>query len=244
MRRPAVGPWVAAAPMLPIDSLRLKAMMISAPSRTPRSAALALAQACEALARGELDAAVVAAFESQLDGPYLDELLAAGRLHSIDRPGGIVPGEGAAVFVIETAEAARRRKQPVLARLVALALEQEPEGRTSKQPSQAAVLARALQTVLATDPGAYHRLIVDHSGERWRFREWALAEPRALGSLPPRWGLWHPADSIGDIGAAFIPLAVSWATQAFARSYAGPGGILIAAMSDTGERAALTLMPT
>jgi 3-oxoacyl-[acyl-carrier-protein] synthase-1 len=212
-------------------------------ARAQVGGAVALAEACEALARGKLEAAVIAAFESQLDGAYLDELLASGRLHTSDRPGGIVPGEGAAVFVLETAEAARRRKAPVLARLSRLALEQEPDGWTPSQPSQAAALARALQEVLASTPEAFHRLIVDHNGERWRFREWALAEPRALASLPPRWALWHPADSVGDTGAAFVPLAVGWATQAFARKYAGPGGILIAAMNDTGERAALTLLP-
>ena len=213
-------------------------------ARAQVGGAVALAQACEALARGELDAAVVAGYESQLDGPYLDELIADGRLRTGDRPGGIIPGEGAAAFVLETGEAARARRAPVLARLVAVALESEPEGWSPRRPSQAAALGRALQTVLAADPGAYHRLIADHTGERWRFREWALAEPRALGSLPPRWALWHPADSLGDIGAAFVPLAVGWATQAFARKYAGPGGIVIAAMNDTGERAALTLMPT
>lgn len=207
--------------------------------------ALAMVEACEALTRGDVDAAVVAGFESYLDSAYLDELLSAGRLHVGDRSGGIIPGEGAAAFVLETAETARRRRAPALARLVAVALEQEPAGWTPTRPSQAGALARALQTALASEPGAgaYHRLIVDHSGERWRAREWALAEPRALGSLPLGWQLWHPVESIGDFGAAFVPFAVGWAAHGFTRREAGPGGTLIGAMNDVGERAVLTLVP-
>ncbi len=207
--------------------------------------ALALVRACEALARDELDAAVVAGFESQLDSVHLDVLLAEGRLHVGDRPGGIIPGEGAAAVVIETAESARRRQAPVLARLAAIALEQEPGAWTPQRPSQAAALTRALRGALVAEPAAIacHRVIVDHTGERWRVREWTLAEPRALGSLPTGWQLWHPVDSVGDIGPAFVPLALGWATQAFARRYAGPGGILVAAMNDLGVRAALTLTP-
>jgi 3-oxoacyl-[acyl-carrier-protein] synthase-1 len=207
--------------------------------------AVALAQACEALARGEVDAAVVAGCESALDGAHLGELLRTGRLHTAENPHGLIPGEGAAALVLETEAAARRRDARALARLVALALEQEPTGWTPKRPSQAAALTRALQTALAVDPGAaaIHRVIVDHTGERWRFREWTLAEPRALGTLPRGWSLWHPVDGVGDLGPAFVPFAIGWATQAFARRYAGPGSILVAAMSDTGERAAVTLMP-
>lgn len=179
--------------------------------------ALALSHACEALARGDLDAAVVAGFESALDSPHLDELLAQGRLHTADRSGGIIPGEGAAAFVLETAEVARRRKATVLARLVAVALEQEAPGWSPTRPSQAGALSRALQAALAVEPGAahYRRLMVDHTGERWRVREWALAEPRALGGLPLGWQLWHPVESVGDLGAALVPFAVAWAAQEF-----------------------------
>lgn len=207
--------------------------------------AVALAQACEALASDELDAAVVAGVESYLDSYFLDELLTAGRLRTAESPHGIVPGEGAAAIVLETAEAARRRQAPALARLVALVLEQEAAGWSPSLPSRAEALTRALQAALAVEPGpaAYHRLLVDLTGERWRAREWALAEPRALAALPAGWQTWHPVDSIGDVGPAFVPLAIGWATQAFARRYAGPGGILVGALNETGERAAVALMP-
>ncbi|WP_434424818.1 beta-ketoacyl synthase N-terminal-like domain-containing protein [Nannocystis pusilla] len=207
--------------------------------------AVALAAACEALATGELDAAVVAGFESALDSPYLDELLAQGRLHTADRSGGIIPGEGAAAFVLETAAGARGRQAAALAQVVAVALEQEAAGWSPSLPSQAGALSRALQTALAVPPGAseYRRLMVDHTGERWRVREWALAEPRALGGLPLGWQLWHPVDCVGDLGAAFVPFAVAWAATEFTRRDAEPGGTIVGAMNDAGERAVLTLMP-
>src|SRR5690606_35731383 len=154
--------------------------------------------------------------------------------------------EGAAAFVLEPAQAARRRQAPALARLVTLSLEQEPGAWSPALPSRADALTRALRAALPEEPGsaAYHRLIVDHTGERWRTREWSLVEPRALGSLPAGWQLWHPVESIGDTGPAFVPLAVGWATHAFAHHYAGPGGILVGAMSRAGERAVVALMPS
>lgn len=206
--------------------------------------ALAIAAACEALTHGTLDAAVVAGVESQLHGQHLEQLLGEGRLHIAGRPNGIVPGEAACALVLETTVGARKRRVAPLARIAALALESEAEDWSPRRPSEAAALTRALQTALvAAGAPVIDRVIVDHSGERWRFRDWALAEVRALRGLPDDWQLWHPGDNVGDIGAAFIGLAVGMAATAFARGYGGRGSILLAASNHSGERAALVVSP-
>lgn len=205
---------------------------------------VAVAAAIELLAARKLDIAIVGGVDSLLHGPLLEELFAAGRLKVGERPSGLVPGEAAAVVVLESESVARRRKVPALAQIEAVALDQDAPYRPDA-PIHAEALTRALRAVLQhTDGGDVRRVLTDLNGERWRFLEWATAETRCLDKLPPRkWQLWHPADSIGDTGAAFGPLAIALCARAFARGYAGGGKVLIAASSERGERAAMSLSP-
>ena len=49
-----------------------------------------------------------------------------------------------------------------------------------------------------------HR-IADVSGEEYRFKEAALAVTRLLRDRKVLFSLWHPADCIGEVGAATLP---------------------------------------
>lgn len=68
-------------------------------------------------------------------------------------------------------------------------------------------------------------------------------ETRCLGGLPHGWQLWHPADCLGDTGAASGPTLICLAVRAFQRGYGGPGGALVTSVSDRGERAAACIFP-
>jgi 3-oxoacyl-[acyl-carrier-protein] synthase-1 len=205
--------------------------------------AVATARACEALQRGEADWCIVSGVDSFLEGGMLDALLAADRLKTRSVPSGLIPGEGGAVLVLETATSARRRKAPVLAHIDAVALEREEARWSPEAPVSGRALVRAIEraTDAAGGPAAFTRVIADLNGERWRFLEWALAESRLSDHLPRGWRLWHPADAMGDVGAAFCPVAAGLAVRAFARRYAGGGKVLVVASSERGERAALAL---
>src|SRR5207247_7451298 len=107
-------------------------------------------------------------------------------------------------------------------------VEREPTPLGPDHPITADALSRAVHATLeAEDPSRLHGVLVDLSGERWRFLEWALAETRFSMRLPAGWRLWHPADCIGDVGAATGLVHVALAVRAFARDYAGGGSVLV-----------------
>jgi 3-oxoacyl-[acyl-carrier-protein] synthase-1 len=206
--------------------------------------AVAIAQAADLLQRGDADLCVVLGVDSLLEGGVLQALSDSGQLKTAEAPSGLVPGEAAAALVLETASAARRRKIPVLARIAAVALEREASYGPDA-PASGAGLERAIQQAgaAAGGLGGVKRVLSDLNGERWRFLEWALAESRIVADLGADWQLWHPADCLGDVGAAFVPLATALAVRSFARGYAGGGQVLVLASAERGERTAMVIGP-
>lgn len=201
-----------------------------------------MAWASAALQSGEADVCVVGGMDSLLDSASLQALLEVDRLKVPGVSSGIIPGEAAAFLVLERESDALRRGAPLFAHVDAVALEQESPW-SPEAPVRGQALTHAMRAVLAAVGGAegFGHVINDLNGERWRFLEWALIETRCLGGLPRGWRLWHPADSLGDVGAAFGPVAVGMALHAFRRGYARKPRVLIAATSERGERAALSL---
>ncbi|ATB41052.1 3-oxoacyl-ACP synthase [Cystobacter fuscus] len=200
-----------------------------------------MARAIEQLTEHKADLCVVGAVDSLLESTFLHALLAEGRLKTGQSSSGLIPGEGAAALVLERTEDALRRQAWPLAVVDAISLEQDAPHQPHA-PIRAEGPTRALRTVLeVAGAGGIRRVMNDLNGERWRFLEWALAETRCLDGLPRGWQLWHPADCLGDVGAAFGLVAVALATRAFARGYHGDGKVLIAACSERGERAAMCL---
>jgi 3-oxoacyl-[acyl-carrier-protein] synthase-1 len=206
----------------------------------------ALEPASAELAKGACEACVVGGVDSLLHSPYLDLLDTEGRLKTSATPAGLIPGEAAAFFVLETVAHARARQAPILAQLSPVRIAMERDSPAGQTPGRGQAMAQALRQAVADAPGGpgrIYRVINDLNGERWRFLEWALACNPALSALPPDFRLWHPADCFGDIGAATGAAHICLAVRAFARDYAVGDAILIANTSDTGERAALCVYP-
>jgi 3-oxoacyl-[acyl-carrier-protein] synthase-1 len=204
---------------------------------------LAIAHACSALQDRKADFCIVAGVDSLLESQQLSVLAEQGRLKSDATSSGLVPGEGAAVLVLETAKSARRRGAGVLGRIHRVGLEQGPPW-GAEEPIRGDAMTRAVSSVLSgasVESLGLHRVISDVNGERWRFLEAALVETRCLSFLPPGWELWRPADCVGDVGAAYGILAVAMAARGFERGYAGPGGVLILATAEDGGRGAMSL---
>jgi 3-oxoacyl-[acyl-carrier-protein] synthase-1 len=205
----------------------------------------AIQQAITELRAMKVDVAVVVGVDSLLHGEYLTALVEQGRLKLPDAPHGLLPGEAGAVLILERARDAKARKAEVRARIGALALEQERVPLGEAHPIRAEGASRAVNNALQADGRAsqIHYVITDLSGERWRALEFALVETRCFSTLPRTYQIWHPADCIGDVGAASSVVHAALVARAFARGYAGPGGILMFAASARGERAAATLWP-
>ena len=64
--------------------------------------------------------------------------------------------------------------------------------------------------------------LTDNSGEQYYFKEAALALTRTLRQRKEAFDIWHPADCIGETGAAIGAVALAVALAAGIKAYA-PG---------------------
>jgi len=205
---------------------------------------LALARAVADLRQGTVAGALVGGADSLIRAPVLARLREQGLLQSPAHPQGIVPGEAAAFLFLETAGTAERRGTLPQAQILALAQGEEPTV-GSEEPNQAVGLTQVLRQAIQEAGGlaAPPLVICDLNGDRYRAMEWAFASLRTIGGLHGEAVLWHPADCIGDCGAASGPLNCLWATQAFGKGYARAERALIWGASDNSRRAAAMLAP-
>jgi 3-oxoacyl-[acyl-carrier-protein] synthase-1 len=73
----------------------------------------------------------------------------------------------------------------------------------------------------------------DQSGEKFFFQQTALAMQRVQRERSEVQPIWAMGASVGNVGAAVVPLMLGWMHTATARGYAG-GAILIEASGDDG----------
>lgn len=208
-----------------------------------RAAGLLAAEAAlRDLAEGKVDAALVGGVSSEIRGPVLERLDAAGTLRTALRPEGIIPGEAAAFAVLETAAGAARRDARPLARISAAVVGTEPTAGT-KETNRAEGLTRVFHELVraAPDLGPPALVVSDLNGDRYRAMEWSFALMRALTVLESDIDLRHPADCVGDVGAASGILNLVWAVTAFAKGYAPGTQAIVWGASDGAARAALAL---
>jgi 3-oxoacyl-[acyl-carrier-protein] synthase I len=93
--------------------------------------------------------------------------------------------------------------------------------------------------------------ITDCNGEQFRFKEAALLLSRMLRVRKAFHDIWHPADCIGEVGAAAVPLCLGVALAAHRKGYAPeseiPGAVGATALchfgNDDGRRGAVVVRP-
>ena len=83
--------------------------------------------------------------------------------------------------------------------------------------------------------------ITDANGEQYGFKEAALALTRTLRKRKEEFDIWHPAECIGEVGAAIVPVVLSVAMAAGKKGYAPGNGVLCHFGNDDGQRAVMFL---
>ena len=121
-----------------------------------------------------------------------------------DNSNGFIPGEAAGAALLAVWQ--QGTAAPLLLR--GLGFEREPAAFGSGKPLRADGLVKAIRGALNEAGIALqqcdHR-IADMNGEQYRFKEAALAITRLLRDRKVLFSLWHPADCIGEVGAATLP---------------------------------------
>jgi 3-oxoacyl-[acyl-carrier-protein] synthase-1 len=204
-----------------------------------------LARAAALLQTGAVEQVIVLGVDSYVDVARLSALDAAYRLKSQRGVDGFVPGEAAVALLVERADVARKPGRPALAQLGSPRQAVEPKPQSGDRASTGVGLTTALREALRDlpAPGPVSWLLCDLNGESYRAFEWGLVQVRLRAQLAGLLRVHHPADCIGDVGAASGALLVACAAQAFARKCAGDDVAAVWTASDAGGRSAMLVFP-
>ena len=209
------------------------------------SMAAAVADAATALREGKRDACLVGGVDSLVDSSVVRFLYEAGRLKTPDDPCGLIPGEAAAFLLLEGAEQARKRKHPVLGRIVATAQAEGEDPDEVERPPRGTALAEILARLFEEQGSAEDLfwVLTDQNGESFRAAEWGDFLARASRTLPHAVNapVWYPAIAFGDTGAASAAVSACIAVRSFARKYAPAPSAVVVSSTHEGGRCGLRI---
>jgi 3-oxoacyl-[acyl-carrier-protein] synthase-1 len=208
----------------------------------------ALAYATELVAHRKAEVCLVGGVESFHDAEVLDWLEALGRLKSDDTPNGFIPGEAAAFLLVCGERFLRRSGLPSLGQVTAPVRASEPNPWYLGQPALGEGLTEAVRGALVAGLPSGERAGVtwcDLNGENWRADEWGFAYLRTSEHHGEPLRIRHPAEALGDLGAATGCMLVLLAALDLAHPRTEAKSALVFAMSDTRPHrsACMVLMP-
>ena len=201
---------------------------------------LAVKKARDLIYNQRVPLCLIAGVDSFLVGPTLAAYEEKDRLMTSKNSNGFIPGEAGCAIMLGPASFTPR------AQLFCLGLGFGKEKATidSEEPMRADGLVSALKAVLADSSCTMDDVdfrITDISGEQYHFKEASLAASRTIRNLKPEFDLLHPADCIGEIGAAIVPCVLGVALAGARKDYLWGKGMLCHFGNDSGERAAMVL---
>ncbi len=169
------------------------------------SAHLGAAQAVQLIETNPKALCIVGAVDSLLDRTTLNWFEQTRRLKSEShgRSQCLVPGEGAGFMILESDSHARQRNKTIFAHIFGLGTATEPAPLVSDEPTTGQGMTEACLSALK--PVAAEEILTvlsDLNGERFRAKEWSLAEARCFETGKVKPTLICPAEYYGDIGAA------------------------------------------
>ena len=184
------------------------------------------------LTSGDVPYVMVAGVDCYLTAPTISHYLGERRLLTADNANGFIPGEAAAAVLC-------RRSGSGGFQLFGLGLAREQASiyNAKDLPLRADGMTAAYDIAFRETGIDMNRLgyrISDLVGEQYWFKQTALASIRLLRGRHEFQDLWSPAEALGNIGAAAVPVMVGMAWTAAAKGYAAGNPVLIEASSDDG----------
>jgi 3-oxoacyl-[acyl-carrier-protein] synthase I len=203
----------------------------------------ALNRACQALHRKECQVAIVGASDSYKNPFLLDQLDKAGRVKTYANLDGFLPGEGACFMIVTTEAMAQRKRWPVFAQVANTETGFEEGHLTSDAPYRGDGLAACVKQVLnGTQTEPVGQLYSSMNGEHYWSKEIGTSYIRNKKRFEVDFETIHPADRIGDTGAASGLIMTGMAAYSYREGHQHKPS-LVYASSDTGERGAALIVP-
>jgi 3-oxoacyl-[acyl-carrier-protein] synthase I len=201
---------------------------------------IALGTAVEMVRTGQHRHVLVGGVDTFRDAWLLATLTAEGRVKTSQNLDGFVPGEGAAFLLVSADNAG----VAPWARLSPVSHGEEPGHLSSEVPYLGEGLASVVTPLLAhlALPSPIPAVWSTMNGESHWGKEWGVTYLRNRGAFLPEHAMEHPADCVGDLGAASGLFAVALAAYG-AREGTQPVPALCYASNDGAPRAAIAVLP-
>jgi 3-oxoacyl-[acyl-carrier-protein] synthase I len=221
------------------------ALEVEVIARGGASLGLALEDVMVQLEKGTFGAAVVGGVHTDYDAARIDELWRAGRLFAGDRLDAVLPGECAAFAVLVRPGTAQAMRLPVRAEIHAVANAWAKARPDNDEPAFTAggvtTVVKRVSEPLVEQGLRAGWLLSDMTFESLRLYEIMAMTTRTqkIWCEPQQWDA--PAQRLGNLGAAAMPLHMVLAAEAWRTGW-GPHPIALSlAGSDAGERAAVLM---
>jgi 3-oxoacyl-[acyl-carrier-protein] synthase-1 len=202
---------------------------------------LALVKAAGLVAQTPSALVLVGGVDTFDDPVLLHRLEREERLLTDENSDGFTPGEGAGFLLVGGGEAAKKHGLAPIAQIAIPAVGFEPGHMYGEEIYRADGLLKTMQDFFAKNPPSspVGEIYSTMNGEYFWARELGAVLSSQGGHLGPA-RLHHPAENIGDIGAAFGAVLISLAATGIAQGYR-KSPALVYASSDYGNRAVTTV---
>jgi 3-oxoacyl-[acyl-carrier-protein] synthase-1 len=174
------------------------------------SGVFGLSYAREILERGSARFCVIAGVDSFLQQEVVEAYMDQNRIMTKSNSNGFFPGEAGSALLVGPTGSGRDGELQILG----VGFGHEAATIDSDSPLRGGGLIEACRNALAEAGVPMHEIAyrnTDLNGEHYKFKEAMLAQGRLLRQRVEHQDIWHPAECIGDVGAAHVPcvLAVS-----------------------------------
>ncbi len=181
---------------------------------------------------------LIAGTDGFLVAPTLAAYEQQERLLTSQNSNGFIPGEAAATLLVRGVS---KSGKPQLI-CTGLGFGVEKATVDSEQPLRADGLVQAINGALEEadcEMGDLDFRITDISGEQYHFKEASLALSRTLRTRKEEFDIWHPADCVGEVGAAMGGIMAAVTDAACRKGYSKGQHILLHLGNDDGKRVAM-----
>jgi 3-oxoacyl-[acyl-carrier-protein] synthase I len=198
---------------------------------------LAMIEARKLIHEERVPYCIIAGVDSYLIAATLAGYEGKNRLLTSQNSNGFIPGEAGAAVVAGP-------QSPNSLVCLGIGTGQETATVESEEPLRAEGMVRACKAAFSeagTSMADVDYRITGLNGEQYFFKEAGLVVARTLRVMKEQFEIWHPADCIGEVGAAMGPCVLSVALAATRKGYAPGPNPLCHLSGEDGDRVALML---
>jgi 3-oxoacyl-[acyl-carrier-protein] synthase I len=200
------------------------------------STGVALARARKLIYEKNYAQVLVVATDSLLTWPTLRSYVADDRILTSSNSNGFIPGEASAALLVTLPSGVAELQ------CVGMGFGVEKAHINSDDPLRGDGLTFAVKSAIADAECEMHDMdyrIADLSGEQYYFKEASLALNRVLRKRKEELEIWHPAESIGEVGATAGAASLAVMLMAAVKAYSPGQHSLLHLANDDGARVAI-----